>query len=59
MFHLMHKSNTESIKLDIKNKNKALNIYLPKHPIKRAEFSSLKKNNENYRTNSKEKRKQQ
>ena len=43
MFHLMHKSKTESIKLDIKNKDKLLNNYLPKHPIKRAEFSSLKK----------------
>ena len=55
MFHLMHKSTTESIKLDIKNKNKLLNSYLPRHPIKRAEFSSLKKNNENQQTNSQEK----
>ena len=55
MFHLMHKSTIESIKLDIKNKNKILNIYLPKHPIKRAEFSFLKKNNENLQANSKEK----
>ena len=46
MFHLILKSKRESIKLDIKNKNKRLNIYLPKHPIKRAEFSSLKKNND-------------
>ena len=51
----MHKSKTESIKLDIKNKDKLLNNYLPKHPIKRAEFSSLKKNNEHLQTKSKEK----
>ena len=47
MFHLVHKSKIETIKLDIKNKNKNLNSYLPKHPIKRVEFSSLKKNNDN------------
>ena len=51
----MLKSKRESIKFDIKNKNKRLNFYLPKHPIKRAEFSSLKKNNEHQQTNSKEK----
>ena len=46
MFHLLHKSKLDQIKLNRKRKNHLLNNYLQKHPIKRAEFSSLKKKNE-------------
>ena len=46
MFHLLHKSKLDQINLNHKRKNHLLNNYLQKHPIKRAEFSSLKKKNE-------------
>ena len=45
MFQLLKKSKLDKISLNKKNRDILLNNFLPKHPIKRAEFSSLRKNN--------------
>lgn len=46
MFQLLHKSKLVDIKFNMKMKNKLLNNHFQKHPLKRADFSSLKKKNE-------------
>ena len=54
MFHLILKSTREQAKINIEDKNKRLKYFLSYHPMKRAELSSLKNNNNIRQTNSKE-----
>ena len=53
MLHLLHKLKLVDIKINMKMKNKLLNNHFQKHPLKRANFSSLKKKNEQRLNNEK------
>jgi len=54
MFQLIHNSKLESIKINRENKDKLINTLLPKHPIKCAEFSSIKNKKDNSNSSNKE-----